>query len=100
MPLEIGGIIMGRKYKNRYYYDGDRLPISEELEKVPDPVYGKIINTSCLMVRIDPVKTSSVIGHLNGGDRVELLDTSLFYYKISFNGKVGYISSNYCKKEE
>lgn len=41
--------------------------------------------------------TSNVIGRLNAGDKVEVIDTKFDWHKIIYNGKVGYVSGVYVK---
>lgn len=101
---------MTRKYRNKpYYEDSERLPVSEELEKVPDPVYGKITKTSALIMREGPSQISDKVCILEKNDRFQILDgkilgfgingESCYFEKIKFKGKVGYIMSTFCEKD-
>ena len=40
---------------------------------------------------------SNVIGRLNAGDKVEVIDTKFDWHKIIYNGRVGYVSGVYVK---
>ena len=57
---------------------------------------GKIVNvTTSLRVRSAANTSASVLGYLNNGTTVSITGESGNWYKISYNGKDGYISKDY-----
>ncbi|MDR0879520.1 MAG: SH3 domain-containing protein [Clostridioides sp.] len=57
---------------------------------------GKIINTTSLNVRSGAGTSYSVVGHLNGGDVVSLLESKSGWYKMkTLNGTTGWIGGSY-----
>lgn len=56
------------------------------------------ITASSLNVRSGAGTNYSVIGYLQKGEQVNVTGTSGSWYKISYNGTTGYISSTYCQK--
>ena len=60
---------------------------------------GKVKNiTSNLRVRQSPSTSALTIGYLLGGQEVEITGESGEWYKINFNGKVGYSHKDYITK--
>ncbi|MGL4873750.1 MAG: SH3 domain-containing protein [Clostridium sp.] len=60
--------------------------------------YGEVINiNSSLRVRRDDSLNSSVIGYLLNGQGIKVLGKTGNWYKIGFNGQIGYTSANYIK---
>ena len=58
--------------------------------------YGKVIGvTSNLRVRSAPNTTASVLGYLLNGTVVSIIGTTEGWYSINYNGKTGYVSSEY-----
>ena len=55
----------------------------------------KYVNTLSLNVRSGPSTSYSVIGKVSEGDKVEVISTSNGWSKIKYNGKTGYVSSQY-----
>ena len=55
----------------------------------------KMINNSVLNLRQGASTSSKVIAVLKKGDRVRLLEDSVGWCKVDFNGKIGYVSSRY-----
>lgn len=102
-----------RRYTRRTYYDEDtdneRLQVPEESTKVPDPVYGRVVGTSSLIIRKGPSQTSDAVALIDRQDRFEILDQkilgfdlngrSCYFERIKFKEKTGYIMSKYCEKE-
>ncbi|WP_158540694.1 SH3 domain-containing protein [Romboutsia weinsteinii] len=58
----------------------------------------KVVNTSSLNVRSGPSTSSSKIGSLAKGSKVEVLSESNGWSKINYNGKDAYVSSQYLDK--
>ncbi|MGL4848668.1 MAG: SH3 domain-containing protein, partial [Clostridium sp.] len=57
---------------------------------------GKVINiTSSLRVREGASTNTPVVGYLKNGDIVNILGKSNNFYKISVNGTIGYVYSDY-----
>jgi len=48
-----------------------------------------------LNVRSSASTTSTVIGKLNNGTKVTIVDSTTGWYKINYNGKTGWVSSGY-----
>lgn len=58
--------------------------------------YGKVVNISTkLNVRKSASTSSSIIGTLNNNTKVTILEKTNGWYKISYNGIVGYVSVSY-----
>ena len=58
--------------------------------------YGKVVNISTkLNVRKSASTSSSIIGTLNNNTKVTILEKTNGWYKISYNGIVGYVSASY-----
>ena len=55
----------------------------------------KYVNATTLNVRSGPSTSYSVIGSLSNGSKVEVISTSNGWSKINYNGKTGYVSSQY-----
>ena len=59
---------------------------------------GQVYNISTnLRVRAEANSNSSVLGYLMNGSKVKLTGKSGEWYKINFNGKTGYVHSDYIK---
>ena len=63
-----------------------------------DKVETKEVNTSSLNVRSGPGTNYSKIGTLAKGSKVDVLSESNGWSKINYNGKEGYVSSQYLSK--
>ena len=55
----------------------------------------KYVNATSLNVRSGPSTSSSIIGQLSNGEKVEVISTSDGWSKIKYNGQTGYVSSKY-----
>ncbi|MDO4174486.1 MAG: SH3 domain-containing protein [Eubacteriales bacterium] len=83
---------------NRYLTDADGSSSSStttttSTSNVSKVVY--VVNTSALNVRSGPSTSHSVIGGLSGGASANVVGSSGKWYKISYGGGYGYISSSY-----
>ncbi|MBZ9688310.1 polysaccharide deacetylase family protein [Clostridium estertheticum] len=58
---------------------------------------GVLIRSSSINVRSTASSSSSIIGPLPKDSKVNTLGTSNGFYKISYNGKTGYVESSYIK---
>lgn len=59
---------------------------------------GQVIEMSSnLRVRSEANDTSTVLGYLVSGDKITITGESGKWYKINFNGKVGYVHSDYIR---
>ena len=57
---------------------------------------GKVINVPTnLRVRTEPNTSSNILGYLIEGNEVSIIGTAGDWYKIDFNGKVGYVYGEY-----
>ena len=63
----------------------------------PNPSNNKIVTATSLNVRSGPSTSSSKIGALRQNEVVEVISESNGWSKIKFNGKEGYVSSDYLK---
>ncbi|KAH0786145.1 N-acetylmuramoyl-L-alanine amidase CwlA precursor [Histomonas meleagridis] len=53
------------------------------------------VTASALNVRSEPTTSSSTLGQLKNGVSISILGTSGNWYMINYNGKLGYVSSDY-----
>ena len=65
--------------------------------ETPNPSNSKIVIATSLNVRSGPSTSSSKIGSLRQNEVVEVISESNGWSKIKFNGKEGYVSSDYLK---
>ncbi|MFL1468334.1 SH3 domain-containing protein [Paraclostridium bifermentans] len=63
----------------------------------PNPSNNKMVTATSLNVRSGPSTSSSKIGSLRQNEVVEVISESNGWSKIKFNGKEGYVSSDYLK---
>ena len=63
----------------------------------PNPSNNKIVTATSINVRSGPSTSSSKIGSLRQNEVVEVISESNGWSKIKFNGKEGYVSSDYLK---
>ena len=60
---------------------------------------GEVINADAgLRVRAGASTSSSILGHIYTGDKVDVIGESGSWYKINYNGKEAYVSKDYIKK--
>ncbi|WP_338627273.1 SH3 domain-containing protein [Clostridium baratii] len=99
------------KYKNGYgYVSADYIKVDSsntgnpevKPEEKPDAkpeatVKTGTVNASALNVRSGASTSSSVIGSLNRGAKVEIVSTSNGWHKIKFKNGYGYVSADYIK---
>ncbi len=58
--------------------------------------YGKVVNISTrLNIRKSASTSSSIVGTLSNNTKVTILEKTNGWYKISYNGTVGYVSASY-----
>lgn len=74
----------------------DTQPDTEPDVEPETPVYVKVTAKS-LNVREEPNTTCTVIASLKKGDKVQVLEELEEWYKITYDGKEGYISKTYAK---
>ena len=68
-------------------------------ELTPESGKGKVINVSTnLRVRSTPSTSGSIVAYLTAGSIVDIQGKSGSWYKINYNGKTGYVHSDYIKK--
>lgn len=60
----------------------------------------KDTETGFLKVRVNPSTSATEAARLNPGDRYPLLEEQTGWYKISYDGKEGWIASRYAEKKE
>lgn len=103
-----------RKHYDENLYDEDLKQVEELVEKEneeietqdvqestePETVNGIVCNHPLVNVRKGPSKEHESITTLKEGTAVEILERDGDFYKIKYDGKkVGYIHSDYCRKE-
>ncbi|MCC3863260.1 SH3 domain-containing protein [Terrisporobacter petrolearius] len=80
-------------------YDGKTGYVSSKYLSISAPESSntttKYVNTTSLNFRSGPSTSYSVIGKLSSGTKVEVLSTSNGWSKIKYDGKTGYVSSEY-----
>lgn len=86
-------------YKNKYGY------VSSGYVKVSDNTQGIVKANGGLYVRSNAGSNSSALGKLSNGAKITILgtksDTSgTTWYKLSYNGKTGYVSSRYIVRNQ
>ena len=65
----------------------------------PENGKGEVINVSSnLRIRSNPSTSSSIVGYLSAGNRFDITGKSGSWYKINYNGKIGYVHSDYVRK--
>jgi hypothetical protein len=70
-----------------------------ELQITETKDFIKSISSSNANIRKNPDKTSTILGVVNPGEKFELIDANQTdWYKISFNGKEGYVSKKFSEK--
>ncbi|WP_096515264.1 SH3 domain-containing protein [Clostridium perfringens] len=72
-------------------------PVEPEKPSVPVNKQGVVKVNSALNMRSGPGGNYGVIGTLRNNDKVEIIKEVDGWYEIKFNGKVGYVSSQYIK---
>lgn len=71
---------------------------SAETQAASKDTYTVSTNGANLNIRKNPTTQSSVIGRLKNKSSINVTSSSGNWYKISFNGKSGYVSASYVKK--
>lgn len=66
---------------------------------VPDKVYIKTTVTS-LRLREEPNTSCATLDRIPEGTKLEVIEQVDIWYKVSYNGKVGYVSSTYVEVVE
>lgn len=65
----------------------------------PTTFKGEVINADAgLRVRAGASTSSSILGHIYTGSKVDVIGESGSWYKINYNGKEAYVSKDYIKK--
>ena len=72
-------------------------PVDPEKPSVSVNKQGVVKVNSALNMRSGPGSNYGVIGTLRNNDKVEIIKEVYGWYEIKFNGKVGYVSSQYIK---
>ena len=72
-------------------------PVEPEKPSVPVNKQGVVKVNSALNMRSGPGSNYGVIGTLRNNDKVEIIKEVDGWYEIKFNGKIGYVSSQYIK---
>ena len=98
------------KYKNGYgYVSADYIKVDssntskpetkpeEKPDVKPEATKTGTVNASALNVRSGASTSSSVIGSLNRGAKVEIVSTSNGWHKIKYKNGYGYVSADYIK---
>ena len=62
---------------------------------VIEKIYVK--TTTQVRLREEPNTRCTILDRINGGTKLEVLETLDGWYKVSYNGKTGYVSADYAK---
>ncbi|MDY3827275.1 MAG: SH3 domain-containing protein [Clostridium sp.] len=95
--------LVGYVYKDYVKVNKENTQIENNFESVQERAISKTkgtvtgVNTS-LNVRSGASTSASIIGTLKNGAKVEITGESGNWYKINYNGKVGYVYKSYIKK--
>lgn len=63
--------------------------------KAADPMHGTVSSKQGLNIRSESKSTAKVIGSLEFGEGIDILDTTGDWYKIKFGSSYGYVSKQY-----
>ena len=75
-------------------------PESEIPSEEPTKIYIKVTSKSNLNLRKEPSTTSDVLTSLPNGTKVEIIEELDDWFKVSYKGHTGYVSSKYVKVVE
>lgn len=89
-----------RRWEEEYQLEPTRMPV-EEVSMEPETKNGIVCNAKHVNVREQPFKTAGIAGTVKEGEKVTILSgpTNGFYKIAARAGRVGYLSSNFCKEE-
>ncbi|MBE6047672.1 MAG: SH3 domain-containing protein, partial [Clostridium sp.] len=74
--------------------------LTKDATKVSTQMKGKVVNVSSnLNVRIDAGTNYDTIGYVYNNQNIEILSEKNDWYRISFNGREGYVSKKYISVE-
>lgn len=62
---------------------------------VTEKIYVK--TTTQVRLREEPNTSCTTLDRINGGTKLEVLETLEGWYKVSYNGQTGYVSADYAK---
>ena len=65
---------------------------------VPDEIY--VETTTQVRLRKEPNTSCATLDRIDGGTKLEVLETLDGWYKVSYNGQEGYVSATYTKVVE
>ena len=68
---------------------------NDDTTYVPDKVYVK--TTTQVRLREEPNTNCATLDRIDGGTKLEVLETLDGWYKVNYNGKEGYVSATYAK---
>ncbi|MEG1316306.1 MAG: SH3 domain-containing C40 family peptidase [Oscillospiraceae bacterium] len=95
-------VVVGQRVNDDWYkvvYRGALGYMSSEFisfSEVLDGAFGSgTVRGSSVRVRTAPTLTSSILGTFNNGTKMQLLGVAGNWYKVSINGGIGYIHSDY-----
>ena len=71
---------------------------NKKVGDVVEKVYVK--TTTRIRLREEPNTNCTTLDRINGGIKLEVLETLEGWYKVSYNGKIGYISADYANVVE
>ena len=75
-------------------------PESQLPTEEPTKLYIKVTSKSNLNLRKEPSTTSTVLTSLPNGTKVEIIEELDGWFKVSYKGHTGYVSSKYVKVVE
>ncbi len=84
---------------NKNFLLGDLIQYTKKLEKVAEPeaLYATITSDNGVNLRIRPSQESEIISSVASGEVVDILEAEDNWYKVSYYGTVGYVSSEFAE---
>lgn len=92
------GIVPGGQDTQEQETEDSQLPSeSEETDTTyePDTVY--VETTTQVRLRKEPNTSCATLDRINGGTKLEVLETLDGWYKVNYNGQEGYVSASYAE---
>ena len=95
LAMSLGVVLSSQGIVSMSY--ADSLNSNKVILSNPYAIGSGTVTGDSLNVRSTPSTSSQLVGTLNYNQRVEILEKNNGWYKISFNGKQGYVNSSYLK---
>lgn len=69
--------------------------VNDDTTYEPDTVY--VETTTQVRLRKEPNTSCATLARINGGTKLEVLETLDGWYKVNYNGQEGYVSASYAE---